>query len=120
MDEKRLGALGTISLEGEEFDDMAGMEAEHGDGSGKVPGVGAKKDKTGQCNGGSNGQGGMGEKHRGDACCRVVAETGKKVQAFANAEEGQGVEGMVGFKTHGKVARSVFQKPEYNGGSKTG
>ena len=44
-----------------------------------------------------------------------MAETGEQEETFADAKEGQGIEGVVGFEAHGKVVRRIFQEPETEG-----
>lgn len=83
-------------VKGPELLDVAGVQAEHEGGAGDVPVGGAEEDESGEGGSGKRG-GGMEEKAGSGTGVRIVAETCEETEEFADAEEGDGVDGMVGF-----------------------
>ena len=111
--------MDAIGQKREELHDVPGMEAKHERGAGNIPVGRAEEDEDGKGGGSEKGEKGMGEKGEGETLV-CVPKTGKAEKRFANPEEGKGVEGMVDFEAHGKVAGSVLKEPEKEGGGKTG
>jgi hypothetical protein len=111
--------MAAIVPEREEFEDVAGVEAEHEGGTGDVPRDGAEEDEEGKGGGGGEGEDRVEEEGERQGLA-LVAEAHEEEQAFADAEEGQGIEGVVGLEAHGEVVGGVFEEPEEEGGECAG
>jgi hypothetical protein len=108
------------SAEGEKLINVAGVEAEHEGGAGNVPIDRAEEAEDRQDRGGGEGEKDVREEGGSKSGGRTVAETCETEEGFADTEEGEGVEGVIGLETHGEVGGSVFEKPEEKGGDEAG
>lgn len=111
--------LGAKRMDGQEFENVDSVKAEHEGGTGNIPRDGAEKDEGGKGGGSGECQKKMENPKRRNGR-RNMTKAGEAEERFAYAEEREGVERMVGFQAHGEVVGSVFEEIEKEGGGETG
>lgn len=116
---KRTGFDGGKGGEGKKFVNVAGVKAEHQRGAGNVPVGGPKEDQGREGSRSGDGEGEMG-KEGGRKAPVLMPPACEAAEGFPDAEEGEGVEGMVGLEAHAEVVGGVFEEPEEEGGGKAG